>query len=338
MLPRSVARILPIAVLASALLHAAAASALEVHSGDIFVSALFSDSLVRFHAIAMIDPLHPTTVVSAGGMLFNPGGIALASNGDLLVADDPVNGEAPPAIIQIDPTTGAQSIFASGGLIDSPNDVAVAPNGDVYVANGRSLIRLDASGKNQQSVVGYDPSFASVAVSQHGDVYLGLSSNVGGVLRVDPSSGTSSFLAFAFRFAGPGGVTVGPSGKIYATALTSNSDITEIDPVTLKQRTVTSGTLAPFGIATAPDGSLVVTDDSASSSGNGAVVRVDPLTGASTLLAESSPFLAFQFGIAVVPAPEPSPALLVVVGIAGLAVRRHRARGASRGERASAKA
>ncbi|HBZ72018.1 MAG TPA: hypothetical protein DEP35_20730 [Deltaproteobacteria bacterium] len=41
-------------------------------------------------------------------------------------------------------------------------------------------------------------------------------------------------------------------------------------------------------------------------------------------------------GIVVVPVPGPSSLLPVATGVVGLAVRRHRVRGASRGERAAA--
>src|SRR5207247_2000779 len=66
------------------------------------------------------------TVVSSGGNFVTPVGIAIAANGDILVADLNALG-GPGGVIRVDPTTGAQTVVSSGGPFRNPPGRAVAP-------------------------------------------------------------------------------------------------------------------------------------------------------------------------------------------------------------------
>lgn len=53
-------------------------------------------------------------VVASGGMLADPQGLAVQSDGQVLVAD------ATGKVVRVHPGTGAQTLVASGGLLSSP--------------------------------------------------------------------------------------------------------------------------------------------------------------------------------------------------------------------------
>ena len=77
-------------------------------------------------------------VVSSGGNLTNPWGIAIDASGNLVVANrqnffgDPSTSNT---IIKIDPVTGEQSILSEDGLFVTPQTLAIAVNGDIFVAD-----------------------------------------------------------------------------------------------------------------------------------------------------------------------------------------------------------
>ncbi len=84
-----------------------------------------------------VDPVTGVrTVVSAGGLLVNPSGLAIDRDGSLLdknLVDASLT--IPGNVVRIDPATGAQSVAYSGGHLFAPGDLVVAPNGDLYVTN-----------------------------------------------------------------------------------------------------------------------------------------------------------------------------------------------------------
>ena len=286
------------------------ARALSLQAGDILLTT-FSQS--SGPAVLRVDPATgQTDVVTSGGLLTAPEGLAIMPDGDLLVANQD-NYHDVGSLVTIDPSTGAQRVFASGGLLSQPYDVALASNGDVFVADNHSIIRLDSTGSTQQTIYSYAPGFASVDVFSSTDLIVGHSYGAGApgsLVDVNISSGKGKTLAVAKPFYGPDDLVVNPKdGSIYATAMASSSDITEVNPVTLSQRTVTSGVISTtFGIALAPDGSLVTTD------GFGGLYRADPVTGAANLVA-SDPAFSTSFGVAVVAVPETSTLAILALGL-----------------------
>jgi hypothetical protein len=88
------------------------------------------------------------SVVSSGGSLRFPFGIAIDVNGDLLVADEATG------ILRVDPETGAQAIVSAGSLLSGPRGIAIDANGDILVSDfaARAIFRVDPS-TGIQSVV-----------------------------------------------------------------------------------------------------------------------------------------------------------------------------------------
>src|SRR2546423_433553 len=93
-------------------------------------------SPVRAQALSPGDivRINPTTgaqtSVTSQGFFEFPLGIAVASNGDLLVANTAYGGTND-GVIRVNPTTGAQTPVSTGGLFVFPSDVAIGANGDL---------------------------------------------------------------------------------------------------------------------------------------------------------------------------------------------------------------
>src|SRR5207248_2591712 len=95
-----------------------------LHAGDIVVSELSGE-------IVDIDPPSGTqTVVSTGGFLQTPLGIAVDQNGNIFVA-----AAGSRRIVEVDPNTGGQRIVASGGFLGQPTSVGLASDGSTFVAD-----------------------------------------------------------------------------------------------------------------------------------------------------------------------------------------------------------
>ncbi len=126
--------------------------------GNIIFSLPILQEIRRINRITKVD-----TVVSSGGDLTNPAGVAIAPNGDIIVAD-PGAGMGmlspekrhpdllaaskakgvldPEEVIRIDPISGVQTVIAADNMLVSPNDVALEENGDILVTNNAEIIRL----------------------------------------------------------------------------------------------------------------------------------------------------------------------------------------------------
>jgi hypothetical protein len=122
-------------------------------NGDLILADAATGVIHRFDTRPFDRPLRPTSTsvflrdmqASAAGLAFaSPADVAVASNGDLFVAD-PANHR----ICRIDPASGKIITIAGYGLagfdgddvqatqtaLNRPNAVAVAANGDLYVAD-----------------------------------------------------------------------------------------------------------------------------------------------------------------------------------------------------------
>ena len=119
--------------------------------------------------IIRVDPASGAqAVVSAGGELVDPAGIAVAPDGTLFVVENVGVGPArDPAVVRIDPATGAQSVVTRGGNLCYPFGIAVEPNGVLVVTDFGDLI------------VGGQPQ-------------IDCPQNFGAVYRVNPGTGAQS--------------------------------------------------------------------------------------------------------------------------------------------------
>lgn len=304
---------------AAAQMLCGAALAVELGPGDLLVATRSPAGVTHLRSGILLQ-----TLVASGGNLSLPSGLALEATGDLLVTDLLGN-----AVIRIDPATGGQMVVSSGGNLVGPVAVAVEANGDILVADANflsfsgSIVRVDPNSGAQTvlSTLAVSMRPGGIAVEASGSILV--TSDLAGVLlRIDPGTGVQSTLSSGLNLQAPVGVAVAQTGEI-AVADASGS-IVEVDPLSGAQTLLVSGLDAPFGIAFADDGALLVTDRILK-----AILRIDPVTHAAVPLAGLSGepfFLAVAPGT---PPPAPIPMLpgwswLALAGLLGAAVFWHR--------------
>ena len=229
-------------------------------------------------------------LVLAAGLALAPPAQALTP-GEVLVIDFSTGTGFQGALFVVDPATGARTVlsdFGSGANPGfNPSGVAVEPNGTILVVD-------------QDAGTG----------------------NLGALFRVDPLSGTRTLLSDFGSGPNPGsdpaGVAVEPDGTILVVdpfaGTGGQGALFRADPLS-GARTLLSdfGSGAnpgvnPVGVAVEPNGTILVVDQDAGTGGQGALFRVDPLSGTRTLVSDfgsganpgSNPV-----GVAVVPDTTP---------------------------------
>ncbi|HBI46093.1 MAG TPA: hypothetical protein DDY78_25045 [Planctomycetales bacterium] len=243
------------------------------------------------------------SVVTAGGLLTDVYGVAVAADGQLIVAD-PFNKQ----LVRVNPLTGAQTVVSSHDKFASPDGIALAANGDIYVADSGfhgtpAIIRVNPT-TGAQTVISTGQFFVSpgdLVFGRDGDLYVAdfaADGGAGAIIRVDPTTGNQTVLTQGPGPELPQDMALAADGSLWVVYDTQNGGAGEVDRVdtTTGARTVltTGGLLVnPLGIVVAPDGSLLVTNISAPYPSPGNIIRIDPTTGAQTL--------AYSGGLVTVP-------------------------------------
>ncbi len=135
-----------------------------------------------------------------------------------------------------------------------------------------------------------------------------------------PSCAILSCLAFASVVS----AEVIPGDILVADPSAFGGALLRVDPISGSRTVVSSlGDFSnPWDVAIGPAGQLYVVDDDAFG-GTGAVFEIDPATGGQTVIASGGGFLNPR-GITVYPIPEPSTAMLLVLGAVSLTTKRRR--------------
>jgi glucose/arabinose dehydrogenase len=209
-------------------------------NGDLLVadSAAFGGPCpIGCGGIIRVDPgTGAQTTVSSGGSFFRPGGIAIAANGDLLVADAEAFGGLG-GIIRVDPGTGAQAAVSNntistgaggGALFVNPAGIAIAMNGDLLVADRDAfgvlggIIRVDPLTGAQAAVSNNTISTGAgggalfvdpfgIAIAKNGDLLVAdrdAFGGLGGIIRVNPLTGAQTTVSSGGSFVNPVGIAV----------------------------------------------------------------------------------------------------------------------------------
>ncbi len=197
----------------------------------------------------------PKDTVGSGSAFLSPSGIVVEADGSLVVVD--ANG-----VVRVDPNTGARTIISdasvgSGPAFITPLRIAVEAHGSLVVLDQRlkAVVRVDPNTGARTIVsdasVGTGPAFdfPSGAVEAHGSLVVADIARRA-VIRVDPNTGDRTIISTGHR-PHRSAVGIGPAFS------------------------------HPLGIAVEADGNLVVVDP-----GLRAVVRVDPNTGARTIVSK----------------------------------------------------
>jgi hypothetical protein len=192
-------------------------------------------------------------IVSTGGLLGVPAGIAAEQGGTVLVA----NGHA---LIRLDPQTGAQGYACSGGFFRSPVGVAIAADGLIYVVDATGMvIRVDPSSGSQKIISSGGVFIRPQGIAVRGsELYVADvadrtgSAGVGRVIQVDMVAGRQRIISQGGYLAGPVSLAVENNRQVlvgdpYSIGVTPDQlepAIIRVDPETGAQTFVGKGTLA----------------------------------------------------------------------------------------------
>jgi uncharacterized repeat protein (TIGR01451 family) len=258
--------------------------------------------------------------------------------GDFFVTSSP-DSIGLPGVIQITGTTGTQRVASEDPKFNNPLGVAVTPNGRVYVVDPSCCPLIPPPPSPHSGVLQVDPvtgvatvlsldgNFiqpAAIAAAPNGSLYVldqqGGPLNTGQVIRVDPQTGTQTVISplpasGPSLFILPVGITIAPDGKIYVLdsiccggSSPGNGGVILVDPGGQQHLIAHDQTppvptdhfSSPVAITAAPDGQLYVLDRSPLPAMTFAgVIRVDPTTGAQTLVTQGGNFQSGPSGIAV---------------------------------------
>ena len=210
-------------------------------------------------------------LVSGGGILGVPFGIALEQSGQIVVA----NGQA---LLRVDPETGAPAKISPPGvahpLFRVPLAVTVAANGDIYVADALGpIFRVDPK-TGEQTLIAYDGYLQrpqGIAVDGN-NIYVtdvatsDMNFGVGRIIRINADTSEQSILSEGNYLVGPVGVTLEQSGHLIvgdpytinpASADLFDGGIIQVNKNTGVQKLVARGSgdfVNPRGVAVVPSG------------------------------------------------------------------------------------
>jgi streptogramin lyase len=270
----------------------------------------------RTAEVFLVDPVSgDLTLISSGGMLIEPSGVVLDSNGNILIAD------MLKGIIRIDPIDGTQSLICS---LDGAFGIAVGKNGYIYTStyvgtppnSTAAIVRVDPL-NGTTTTVSLDESLlipreieidmnGDIVVADQGIAYL----DDGKIIRVNSNTGNQTVISSGGMIRTIRGLAIEESGQILIGENRNPPRIIRVDPTNGSQIVIsTEGLLiSPVGIAVEENGSILVADNGTGAPGDGAIIRIDAVTGVQTLLtsaATSNGRFTNGRGITVVPTPTP---------------------------------
>jgi Ca2+-binding RTX toxin-like protein len=273
-----------------------------------------------------------------------PSGIALAPNGDLLVADAEAFGGGG-GVIRINPSTGAKVTDYQGGNFIEPTGVAALPSGEILVVDQDAfpsgnqcddseppdevkfgcgaVIKIDPATKAQtrfdSGVAFWNPS--GIAIAPDGSILVadldapGPGASAGGgpgrVFRLNSAGARIAEYSISGSIE-PSGVAVDSTGDMFvvdAVAFAGHGGVFRLNSSGQKIREYFGGDFdEPTGIALAWNGDILVADQDAGGafeSGPGGIIRVNRDTAAQTTYFSGS--FVNPSGVTVEPGSPPGP-------------------------------
>ncbi len=172
-----------------------------------------------------VDPVTGAqSVVSAGGNMFNPTAIAVASNGFVFIADrGPTSAaNADGRVIQVNPTTGAQTVITDANLLQEPRGIAVGADGTLYVDDiaDDQIVKVTPTGGQQTALHTGAPltNPEQLTVDTTGHLLVANAGATGTIFSVDPNTGVPTALASSTTLAALEGITRSLDGSFLTVA------------------------------------------------------------------------------------------------------------------------
>jgi len=214
--------------------------------------------------------------------LFGANGLRTGPDGRIYIAQ--VTGSQ---ISALDITTGElETVSATGGDIIAPDDVAFDPHGNLFateVMDGRVSVR-DRSGGT--TVLRDDIPSANGITFAGSRLFVGECREGGRLMEFDLTGGPPRILLSDMP--SPNAMEFGPDGLLYVPVMGAN-EIWRIDPDAagpVTRETVATGLGVPDSVKFDAAGYIVSTQVA-----TGQVLRIDPRTGAQSVLAQLTPGL-----------------------------------------------
>ncbi|HTL54028.1 MAG TPA: hypothetical protein VL361_00055 [Candidatus Limnocylindrales bacterium] len=287
----------------------------KLNPGDILY--VDSGNTVDGGFVIKVDPIsHQETVLSSGGLLQMPFAPLIDSNGQIIVSDSG-------RLIRINPKTGNQTVIAnnSRGLLGYPLGMALSQSGAILAANLRGIIQVNpVNGQIRTVSTGGNFVFpVDVAVGPNGQLLVLNIAFPSQIVRVNPQTGAQQVVSQGGYFNNPQAITVAGNDIYVTDVATADGNfgigrILRVDGQTGGQTVVSTGgnLVGPVGIAMDANGQLIVGDpytvnpqslDIVDGGYDGAILRIDPASGAQTVLARGQGGYVNARGVTVVPNP-----------------------------------
>lgn len=235
------------------------------------------------------------------------------ADGTIVLVNLPGPANSPSGVIGINPSTGAQTVISKDQQFSVPVDPREAHDGQLYVTDYSAygtgaVFQVDPNTGHQTLVAkgGYINGPVALAVINH-KLYI---SDVGpddgtfsNIVEINPSNGKQRLIASGGPFYNPLAIVAAPGNNLYVLdqhALGTGA-VFEVSIAQGQQRVLSTGGVMRFPIDMGQDanGKLIVFNrDSATdfTMGAGSVLRVNPQTGAQTVISSGGLLSALDGG------------------------------------------
>jgi sugar lactone lactonase YvrE len=259
--------------------------------------------------------LNPQTgersVIAMGGLLRMPFGVTVDAKSGMIVVSD--SGR----LVAVDPSSGEQTVVAdnSMGALGMPCGMDFDGRHNLVVANAQAIVRMDAN-RDRLQVVSAGGNLrcpVGVAMGQSGDLFVANMSFPSEIIRVNSRTGEQTVIARGGMLNRPQAIAAS-GNDLYVTDVADPDGnfgvgrVIHVDATTGEQSVVSEGDLlvGPVGIAIEADGQLIVgdpytIDPESRDLLDGAVMRINPVTGEQSLLARGRDGFVNPRGVAIVP-------------------------------------